>query len=194
MSSQTKPANQKSKTLWVILRRALALRETLYEDALSIPKAHRRGLTIVVLAALSHGLGGTVILLFSRPPFWFVLLAFGVNAASVIAGYYFWTFTIFKLGQWRKLQAPHYQDLLPPIGFAYAPQILNILTLIPLLGRPIQLVLAAWSWLAVTIAVRESLTISTPPAALMCLIGWPLIQLGIGSLQVLEQSWAQSLR
>jgi len=194
MSRQAKPTNPSTKTLWSILCKALTLRENLYEDALSTPKARRRALTIVVLAALSHALGGTVILLFGRAPLWFIFLAFFINAASVIAGYYFWTFTILKLGKWMKKRALSYDDLLTPIGFAYAPQILNVLTLIPLLGRPIQLILAAWSWLAVTIAVRESLNISTPPAALICLIGWPLIQFLIGSLQVLEQSWVQVLR
>lgn len=185
----SKQDRSQRRTLWNVLWKALALQENLYEEARSTPRAHRRALTLVILAAISHALGGTVILLFGRTPVWFVLLAFVINAASVVGGYYFWTFSILKLGHWLKRKALTYEDLLSPIGFAYAPQVLNILTLVPLLGRPIQLILAAWSWLAVTIAVRESLDVGTPLAALICLIGWPIIQLAIGSLLILEQSW-----
>lgn len=187
-------ARQQTKSLWMVLWKALTLRENLYEEARSTPQAHRRALTIVVLAALSHALGGMVILLLNRAPFWLVAIALLIDSLSVVGGYYFWTLTILKIGQWLKSPDLTYADLLSPIGFAYAPQLLNIFTLVPLLGRPIQLVLAAWSLLAVIIAVREALNVRTARAALISLIGWPLIQIAIGSIQVVEQSWAQSLR
>ncbi|GAB1538790.1 hypothetical protein NUACC21_14540 [Scytonema sp. NUACC21] len=82
---------------------------------------------------------------------------------------------------------PTFSDLLSPIGFAYAPQVLNFLTLIPLLGRPIELILAVWSLLAAIVAVRQGLDVSTIRASLICLVGWPLIQLAIGVLQVTGQ-------
>ncbi|MFB2769990.1 hypothetical protein ACE1AT_12005 [Pelatocladus sp. BLCC-F211] len=41
--------------------------------------------------------------------------------------------------------------------------------------------------LAVIVAVRQGLDISTRQAAFICLIGWPLIQILIGFIQVLEQ-------
>ena len=105
----------------------------------------------------------------------------------IIIKHYFWTFTIWKIGQWFKSIDPTYGDLLIPIGFAYAPQVLNFLTLIPLLGRPIELFLAVWSLLAVIVAVRQGLDITTRRAAFICLVGWPLIQIAIGFVQVLEQ-------
>jgi len=51
--------------------------------------------------------------------------------------------------------------LLSPIGFAYAPQVLNFLTLVSLLGQPIGQVLAVWSLLAVIVAVHEFWASST---------------------------------
>jgi hypothetical protein len=110
----------------------------------------------------------------------------------VVGGYYFWTLTIWKIGQWFKQYSGTYGDILIPIGFAYAPQVLNFLTLIPLLGRPIEIVLALWSLLAVIVAVRQGLDINTGWATVICLVGWPLIQVAIGFVQVLEQSLAQS--
>jgi hypothetical protein len=76
---------------------------------------------------------------------------------------------------------------LVPIGFAYAPQALNFLTLIPLLGEGIERILAVWSLLAVIVAVRQGLDIKTRWAVLICLVGWPLIQIAIGFVELIEQ-------
>jgi hypothetical protein len=168
------------------LRNALALDANFYENASNTPQTQRLALTIVSLAAFSHALGSAVILLINRATFPILLVALLIDILSIVIGYYFWTFTIWKLGQWLKPIDPTYGDLLNPIGFAYAPQVLSFLTLIPLLGRPIELILAVWSLLAVIVAVRQGLDISTRKAALICLVGWPLIQIAIGFVQVLE--------
>lgn len=131
-------------------------------------------------------LGSTAILLINRASGLFLLLALLVDGLSVIAGYYLWTLIILKIGQWLKPNAPTYSDLLSPIGFAYAPQVLNFLTLVPLLGRLIELTLAVWSLLAVIVATREGLDISTRRATFICLLGWIPIQIAIGFIQVLE--------
>ncbi len=178
---------QSKQGLCTTLKHALALNADLYEDAHDTPKTLRLALTVVLLAAVSHAIGSAVILLINRASFPILLLALLIDAIAVVAGYYFWAFTIWKIGQWLKPIDPTYGDLLSPIGFAYAPQVLNFLTLIPLLGRPIELILAVWSLLAVIVAVRQGLDITTRRAALICLVGWPLIQIAIGSVQVLQQ-------
>ena len=175
------------QNFWQTLWHAIALKSNLYEHAQNTPKTHRLALTIVLLAAISHVLGSAVILLINRASGLFLLLALLVDGLSVIAGYYVWTFIIFKVGQWLKPIDPTYGDLLSPVGFAYAPQVLNILTLIPLLGRPIELILAVWSLLAVIVATREGLNLSTRRATFICLLSWIPIQLAIGSIQVLQQ-------
>ncbi|MBW4632136.1 MAG: YIP1 family protein [Iphinoe sp. HA4291-MV1] len=180
--------NKQSKHgLCKTLRDALLLNASLYENARNTPKTHRLALTIVILAALSHALGSTVILIINLASLPVMIVALVIDALSIVAGYYFWTFSIWKVGQWLKPIDPNYGDLLSPIGFAYAPQVLNFLTVIPLLGRPIELILAVWSLLAVIVAVRQGLDISTTRAAIICLLGWPLIQIVIGLVQVTEQ-------
>ncbi|MEC4816000.1 MAG: YIP1 family protein [Scytonema sp. PMC 1069.18] len=170
-----------------ILKYALLLNASLYENARNTERIHRLALIIVTLAALSHAMGSAVIWIINRVSLPILLVGLLIDALSIVLGYYFWTFTIWKIGQWLKPIDPTYGDLLGPIGFAYAPQILNFLTVIPLLGRPIELILAAWSLLAVIVAVRQGLDISTRKSTLICLVGWPLIQILIGLLQVSEQ-------
>lgn len=175
------------------LREALTLDANFYEDAPNTPRTRRLARTIVILAAVSNTLGSAFILLINRTTLPLLVLALIINALSVILGYYFWTLTIWKIGDWFKPNHIAYRNLLIPIGFAYAPQVLNFLTLIPLLGRPIQLVLAIWSLLAVIVAVRQGLDISTNWAALICLIGWPLIQVAVGFVQVFEQEFVRGV-
>lgn len=179
--------------VWTTLQTALVLNADLFENARNTPKNHRIALTIVLLAAVSHALGGAVILLINRATLGLLLLGVCIDALTVVAGYYIWTFVILKVGQWLKPVDPTYGDLLSPIGFAYAPQALNFLTLIPLLGRPIELILAVWSLLAVIVAVRQGLDISTRRAACICLIGWTGIQIALGFIQVLEQDVVKSI-
>ena len=176
-------------TLW----NALALDANFYENARNTPRTHRLARTIVILAAVSHALGSAVILLINLATLPLLVLSLLIDGISVVGGYYFWTLTIWKIGQGLRRNSPSYGDLLSPIGFAYAPQVLNFLTLIPLLGRPIELVLAVWSLLAVIVAVRQGLDISTARAALICLVGWPLVQVAIGFVQVLEQKLVGSI-
>lgn len=158
-----------------------------YKTAQDVPKFSRFAIFIVILAAVSHLLGSAVILLINRATVPVLLLALLLDGFSVIAGYYFWTFTIWRVGKWLKPSEPDYQDLLVPIGFTYAPQVFNFLTLIPLLGRPIELILAVWSLLAAIVAVHQGLDLSIRRAAVICLMGFPLIQLAIGFVQVMEQ-------
>lgn len=177
-----------SPTFGLTLRHALALNSNFYENARNTSKNRRIALTIVCFAALSHMLGSAVILFINRATLPGLFLALLLDGASVIGGYYFWTIVVWKVGQWLKPIDPTYSELLSPIGFSYAPQVLNFLTLIPLLGRPIELLLSLWSLLAVIVAVRQGLDIRTRGAALISVVGWIPLQIAIGLVQVLEQT------
>jgi hypothetical protein len=179
--------NNKSKPgIFKTLRNALTLNGDFYENAHNTPTNRRIALIIVILAALSRAVGSAAILLINLTSVPGVLIVLLIDIIALILGYYFWTFSIWKIGQWLKPIDPTYNDLLSPIGFAYAPQVLNFLTVIPLLGRPIELILSLWSLLTVIIAIREGLDITTTKAMLICLLGWPFIQIAIGLVQVIE--------
>ncbi len=183
MSGQdTKP------NLWITLRKALVLNGDFYENARNTPKNQHIALTIVILAAISYALGTTVILIINRATLPIIVLSLLIDGLSVVGGYYFWTLTIWKIGQWLRRDSLTYGELLIPIGFAYAPQVLNFLTLIPWLGQGIELLLSIWSLLAVIMAVRQGLDIKTRWAAAICLVGWPLVQIAIGFMQVSKSS------
>lgn len=185
--NQTKSKAGLCKTL----KGAITLKTSFYDQAGNTPQNRRLALTIVILAAVSHAIGSTVILVINLATAPVLLLAFLINLILVIVGYYFWTYSIWKIGQWLNRISLSYDDLLSPIGFAYAPQVFNFLTLIPLFGRLIELILGLWSLLAVIVAVRQGLNIKTRQSAIICLIGWPIIQILIGFIQVFLQELIQ---
>ena len=166
--------------------KALTLNEDFYNN---IPDnaAHRQfSLSIVLLAALSYSIGSVVILGMNREPLVILALGFGISISLIIGSYYFWTFTVDKLLRWATFQSLSYRELLNLIGFAYAPQLFALFTLIPLLGRPIELLLNAWSLFAVIAALRHKLNIKLTKAFLVCFPGWLLSNVGIGAIQVLQ--------
>jgi len=53
-----------------------------------------------------------------------MLVLLVINGISVVLGYYFWTLTIWKLGDWFD-KSCYLQRTADPDWFAYAPQVLN---------------------------------------------------------------------
>ena len=64
------------------------------------------------------------------------------------------------------------------IGFAQAPQALNLLRFIPILGGIIGFVAGIWSLVAAFIAVRQGLDIDNTKAAITVIIGWIVVFVG----------------
>ncbi|MBE9011540.1 YIP1 family protein [Pseudanabaenaceae cyanobacterium LEGE 13415] len=173
--------------IWRTIRAALTLNGEFYETAQNTPKTQGLALSIVLIAAVSRAIGSVVILLLTRTTLIAAALAVLLDVLGVVISYYVWTFTIWGIGRWMKTNAPSYRALLSPIGFAYAPQVLNFLTVIPLLGRAIELLLSGWTLLAVIVATRQGLDISTRRAALICLLWFPVIQIVTGVTQAVQQ-------
>ncbi|MEA5601034.1 hypothetical protein [Nostoc sp. UHCC 0252] len=175
--------NRIKKVLWDVF----ILKGNFDEDSCRIPNAVKTAQVIVILAAIAHASGSVIIPLLAQVTLSLLIFIFVINALSVIAGYYFWTFTIWKIGQQLRLSIPTYRELLIPIGFAHTPQIFNFFTVIPLLGRPIEIGLSIWSLLAVIVALKGWLNIKLVRAILISLSGWLIVQIAIGVIQITLQ-------
>lgn len=175
-----------------VLVDALTLNQSFYEHSHQYPAAFPLAQGVVGLAALSHGLGsGLVLLLYQPSPLQWVIGTLA-NILSVIAGYYLWTYAIWTLDTYIAPPVPPYRELLIPVGFAYAPQVLNLLTVIPLFGPAIVLGLAGWTLLGAIAAVRAGLNIGLGKAVLLAGVGFTLVQVALGLIQALVQAWVAS--
>ncbi|MBD0335148.1 MAG: hypothetical protein ICV62_06650 [Cyanobacteria bacterium Co-bin13] len=173
-----------------VVGQVLTLNPDYAETANQLEQPRRQAQGVVVLAAVSHALGSTVILLIYRASLPLLLLGLGVNSVALWAGYLIWSFAIAKLGQGLKIRQLHYRQILPLVGFAHIPQVFNFLTVVPLLGRPIEITLATWSLLAVIVAVQQRFDIRYQRAIALASPGWLLVQVATGTVQVLVQQVA----
>ncbi len=182
---------QRHSIRWLrqVLLDALTLNRDFYEHSHRYPAAISYAQGIVVLAAISHGLGSGLILLLYQPSLLQLGIGGLINILRVIAGYYLWTYAIWKLDTSVNPPGPPYRELLIPVGFAYTPQMLNLLTVIPLFGRPITLGLAGWTLLGAIAAVRAGLNIGLFRAVLLAGVGFTLVQVAIGLVQAGVQNW-----
>ena len=175
------------QTVW----RSLTLDARFYQAARGERKTLRRALTIVLLAALSRAIASIVISLLNRATPSALMITLLLGIVSVIVFYYLWTFTIWKAGQWLRFNPPTYRDLLCPVGFAYAPQLLTFVTVVPVLGRAIELILTIWTLYAVILAVSRTMNITKPQAALISILSFPVVQMVPIVIQVVAQQFAQ---
>lgn len=175
--------------IWQTIWNALTLNAQLYQTAQSDRRTQRTALKIVIFATLSRAIASIIISLLNRVTIPALIVTLLLSVLSVIIGYYFWTFTIWKFGQWLKCNPPTYRELLYPIGFAYSPQVLNVITILPLLGRPIELILSAWTLLSITVAVRRAMTVTMLRATLISLVSFPVVQIVPILIQVVAQQF-----
>jgi hypothetical protein len=98
------------------------------------------------------------------------ILGFIVAAVIAVAGFYVWVFIAHYVGtRFFKGQGDR-SELQRAMGFAYSPQILNLLAFIPCLGAIISLVAWVLTIVAGFIAVRESLDQDNTNAALTVVV------------------------
>jgi hypothetical protein len=173
-----------------VVAQVLTLTPDYADTAQQLEKPRRKAQNIVVLAAVSHAVGSVVILLIYQASWLLLLLGFVGNAVALWAGYWAWSFAIAKLSQPLNLRRLHYRDLLPLVGFAHIPQVFNFFTVVPLLGRPIEITLATWSLLAVIVAVQQKFGMRYRSAIALVSPGWLVVQIAIGTVQVLIQQVA----
>jgi hypothetical protein len=104
-------------------------------------------------------------------------LVFGLvmGVVSALVGWFVWSFITYFIGT-KLFKGPQteatYGQLLRCIGFSDTPQILGILSFVPVLGWAISLLAAIWSLVAMVIGVRQALDFSTGRAVATCIVGF----------------------
>lgn len=148
--------------------RAASLKVNLYEEVEADKGATLQALGVVLIAALASGVG----VLGKMGPLGVVILI----AESVIL-WGLWAWLNYFIGS-KLLKEPQTEadwgQLLRTMGFAYTPQVLAVLVLLPsqLLGIAIVIAITVWKWMAMVIAVRQALDYkSTWRAAIVTLAG-----------------------
>jgi amino acid permease len=133
---------------------ALRLDPATYEEVEHDSSATGQAVAVVVIAVILSGIGAAQ-------------RGTGAIISSVILALIAWvvyTFAVYLVGT-TILKSPQtsatFEQVLRPLGFAYAPSALGILAFIPGVGGIISLLAGIWSLVASIVAIRQSLEVST---------------------------------
>jgi hypothetical protein len=137
-----------------------------FEEIEADPTAMGQAVGVIVLAGVAALIGNIF-----RNPFGF---AIGTLLIQVI-GYALWALIVTVVGT-KLMPEPQtkadFNETFRVVGFAAAPGLLNILAIIPFLGRLISFVIGIWSLVVMVVAVRQVLDYTdTGRAIIVCLIG-----------------------
>jgi hypothetical protein len=154
--------------------RAARLDSSLYEEVEKDAKATNQAVLVVVIASICSGIGNAISGQMTGG-LGGLVIGLVAGAISALVGWLIWSFITYFIGT-RLLKGPQteatYGQLLRCIGFSDTPQILGILSFIPMLGWVISLIAAIWSLIAMVIGVRQALDFSTGRAVATCIVGF----------------------
>ena len=154
--------------------RAAKLDVTLYNEVEADASLNRQALMVVIFAAVLSFIGSAVGGLFSSSISTTLLLAVFIAVWTVV-GYYIWSYLTWFIGTRFFGGTAEPGELMRTIGYAYAPQWLNVLNFIPCVGAILSIVVSIWSLVAGIIAIREALDVDTGKAVITAIIGWLVI-------------------
>lgn len=152
------------------MTRAARLDSNLYEEVEHDLNATSQAATVVGIVALCAGLGSAIGIAMSGQTA-FAIVAFVLGILMAFVGWVAWSYITYFVGTSLFKGQATPGELLRTVGFAQSPQILYVLTFIPVLGGLIWVVALVWSLVAVVIALRQALDISTGQAVITALIG-----------------------
>ena len=149
--------------------RAIKLDSSFYEEVEQDPSYDQDALAVVVIASLLGALGGLLGLLFQGRivP---AILGFLVAFVVTILGFYLWVWVATLIGTKLFKGTGEFGNVKRAMGFAYAPQLLNVLSFIPCLGALIALIAWVLSIIAGVIALRQSLNQDNTNAILTAVV------------------------
>jgi hypothetical protein len=137
--------------------RAMRLDKTFFEEVEHDPSYNQDALAVVILVSLVGAIGGFLGRLIAGAGFLSAVFNLIVGVILAIVGYFLWVYVAHYIGTRFFKGQGDVGEVQRTFGFAYSPQILNILAFIPCLGGFIGLIAWLWSAVAGYIAIRQSL-------------------------------------
>jgi hypothetical protein len=153
----------------------------LYEEVERDTNATSQAATVVIIVAVLSAIGAAVAatmlpasmviggqtIAVPRNP----IGTFVQQLIAVPIGWILWSYVTYFVGTRLFGGTATPGEMMRCIGFAYSPQVLSILQVVPVLGGIVSLVLFVWSiWLAI-VAIRQALDFSTGKAVGTAVVG-----------------------
>ncbi len=143
--------------------RAAKLDIQLYEEVEKDIGATKEAFLVVLIGAVCNGIGSIE-----------MLGARGIitGIISGIVGWLLWSAVIYLIGVKIFKHTSDMGELLRCLGFAYSPNVLSILGIIPGVGIVIRFIASVWVLVAFIVAARQALDCGTGRAILISVLGF----------------------
>lgn len=165
--------------------RAIRLDKTFFEEVEHDPTYNQDALGVVILVAAIGALGSFLGALISGAGVVAAIVGLIIGLLLAILGYYLWVFVAHWIGTQFFKGTGDRGEVQRALGFAYAPQALNVLGFIPCVGGIIAIVAWIWSIAAAFVAIRQSLDQDDTQAALTVVISGIAIMIVVGVISAI---------
>lgn len=150
----------------------LRLDSQTFEDIEHDPSALTQAVLVVLAVALAGAISGLLSSIIGEGQTFFAIIGPIVGA---FVGWFLWALVVTLVGTVAFKGQADLNEMLRVTGFAYAPQLLNLLGFIPCLGALVTLVGWIWSLVAMVIAIRQGLDVDNTTAIVTAVIGWIVV-------------------
>ena len=159
-------------SIWSRMWRAAKLENALYEEVEANTTLTGQAITVVIIVAIAGAIGGILSAVFGGDAGVGAIIGGLIGpAVSALIGYFVWAGVSLVVGKALGGTAD-YGEMLRAIGFANSPNVLAILSFIPVLGGLIAFIGAIWALVAGIVALRQALDFTTGKAIVTAIIGW----------------------
>jgi uncharacterized membrane protein len=145
---------------------------TVFQEVEDDQAATQQAWVVVIVAAVASGIGSALGSLIGGGGFGGLLLGLIVTPVLSVAGYFLWAFVTSWVGVNLFQAQTDFPEMQRVIGFAYAPNVLGIVSFIPCIGWLISLAGSLYALVLSVLAVKEGLDVEWPQAIITCVIGW----------------------
>jgi len=150
--------------------RAVQLDSNFFEEVEHDESRSQEALIVVLVAVVASAIGSFLFSLINGGGFFGALGTLVSSAIMGIVTYFFWAFLIYIVGTRFFEGTADFGEVQRTLGFAWAPQVLGILSFIPVLGGIVTFVAWIWSLAIGFVATRQSLDLDNGKTALTVVI------------------------
>lgn len=145
---------------------------TVFQEVEKDLTATQQAWAVVAVAAVASGIGSAIGSLIGGGGFGGLIAGFILLPILTVIGYFLWAFVTYWAGVNLFQAQTDFTEMQRVIGFAYAPNVLGLLSFIPCLGWLISLAASLYALVLSVLAVKEGLDVEWPQAIVTCIIGW----------------------
>jgi len=145
---------------------------TVFQEVEEDQAATQQAWVVVVIAAVASGIGSAIGSLISGGGFGGFLLGLIATPILAVIGYFLWAFVTYWVGVNMFQGQADVDEMQRVIGFAYAPNVLGLVSFIPCVGWLVSIAGGLWALVLSVLAVKEGLDVDMGKAIVTCIIGW----------------------